>query len=59
MKKINIGILASVDSGKTTLSESMLFVSGAIKNQGKIDNNDSPCGSGHNNDTVCGRFCPK
>ena len=41
MKKINIGILASVDSGKTTLSESMLFVSGAIKNQGKIDNKDT------------------
>ena len=26
---------------------------------GKIDNNDSACGSGNNNDAVCRSFCPK
>ena len=41
MKKINIGILASVDSGKTTLSESMLYISGSIKQRGKVDNKDT------------------
>ena len=41
MKKLNIGILASVDSGKTTLSEAMLYTAGAIKNQGKIENKDT------------------
>ena len=30
MKKIVIGILAHVDAGKTTLSEAMLYLSGAI-----------------------------
>ncbi|MFR2018886.1 MAG: GTP-binding protein, partial [Eubacterium sp.] len=30
MKKIVVGILAHVDSGKTTLSEAMLYLSGTI-----------------------------
>ena len=34
---INIGILAHVDAGKTTLTESMLYLSGAIKEPGDVD----------------------
>ncbi len=41
MKKITIGILAHVDSGKTTLSEAMLFKSGNIKKLGRVDNKDA------------------
>lgn len=41
MKNIVIGILAHVDSGKTTLSEAMLYKSGQIKNLGRVDHGDS------------------
>lgn len=41
MKKIVVGILAHVDSGKTTLSEAMLFRSGNISKLGRVDNRDS------------------
>ena len=34
MKNIVAGILAHVDSGKTTLSEAMLYLSGAIRKLG-------------------------
>ena len=34
MKIINIGILAHVDAGKTTLTESLLYASGAISEPG-------------------------
>ena len=37
MKIINIGILAHVDAGKTTLTESLLYTSGAIAEQGNVD----------------------
>lgn len=37
MNHINIGMLAHVDAGKTTLSESMLYVSGAIRQMGRVD----------------------
>ena len=36
-KKLTIGILAHVDSGKTTLSEALLFKGGVIKKQGRVD----------------------
>lgn len=41
MKKIVIGILAHVDSGKTTLSEALLYQSGNIKRFGRVDHRDS------------------
>src|SRR5690625_987383 len=37
MKIINIGILAHVDAGKTTLAESLLYNSGAIAELGSVD----------------------
>lgn len=41
MKKIVVGILAHVDSGKTTLSESMLYHAGIIRKLGRVDRGDS------------------
>ena len=41
MKKIVVGILAHVDSGKTTLSEAMLYLSGSIRKLGRVDHRDS------------------
>lgn len=41
MKKIVVGILAHVDSGKTTLSEALLYQSGNISKIGRVDNRDS------------------
>lgn len=39
--KLTIGILAHVDSGKTTLAESMLFLSGNIRRLGRVDHRDA------------------
>ena len=41
MKRIVVGILAHVDSGKTTLSEAMLYRSGAITKLGRVDHRNS------------------
>ena len=41
MKKIVLGILAHVDSGKTTLSEAMMYRSGNISKFGRVDYGDS------------------
>jgi len=41
MKKLVIGILAHVDAGKTTLSESLLYLSGKIRRLGRVDNKDA------------------
>ena len=38
---INIGIVAHVDAGKTTLSESMLYHAGAIRKLGSVDHKDA------------------
>lgn len=37
MKIMNIGILAHVDAGKTTLTESMLYMSGTVDHAGRVD----------------------
>lgn len=41
MKNIVAGILAHVDSGKTTLSEAMLYQAGQIRKLGRVDHQDT------------------
>ncbi len=41
MDNLVVGILAHVDAGKTTLSEAMLYRSGAIKKLGRVDHRDA------------------
>ncbi len=41
MKQIVTGILAHVDSGKTTLSEALLYESGAIRTHGRVDHGNA------------------
>ena len=41
MKKIVLGILAHVDAGKTTLSEGLLYASGALRRLGRVDHQDA------------------
>lgn len=41
MSKLITGILAHVDAGKTTLSESLLYKSGAIRTLGRVDAKDA------------------
>lgn len=40
-KHICAGLLAHVDAGKTTLSESMLYTSGSIRKPGRVDHQDA------------------
>jgi ribosomal protection tetracycline resistance protein len=37
MKIVNLGILAHVDAGKTTLTEAILHLSGAVRTAGRVD----------------------
>lgn len=41
MRKIILGILAHVDGGKTTLSESVLYLTGKIRKLGRVDHKDA------------------
>lgn len=41
MKHIVAGIVAHVDAGKTTLSEALLYQSGALRQLGRVDNGDA------------------
>lgn len=41
MERLTAGILAHVDAGKTTLSEALLYSSGAIRKMGRVDNRDA------------------
>ena len=41
MKRLVIGITAHVDSGKTTLSEAMLYRAGALRKLGRVDHRDA------------------
>ena len=43
LKHICIGLVAHVDAGKTTLSEGMLYLSGQIRNMGRVDHGDKMC----------------
>ena len=38
---LNLGLLAHVDAGKTTLSEALLYVSGARRTLGRVDHRDA------------------
>ena len=41
MKRLVIGILAHVDSGKTTLSEALLYAAGTLKSLGRVDHGNA------------------
>lgn len=41
MKQMAIGILAHVDAGKTTLSEALLYKTGAVRSLGRVDHGDA------------------
>lgn len=40
-KKLTVGILAHVDAGKTTLAESILYLTGSIRKLGRVDHQDA------------------
>ena len=41
LKHICVGVLAHVDSGKTTLSEAILYLQGRIRKLGRVDHKDA------------------
>ncbi len=41
MRKLTAGILAHVDAGKTTLSEALLYLGGALRTLGRVDHADA------------------
>lgn len=41
MNRLTLGILAHVDSGKTTLTEAMMYTAGAIRALGRVDHGDA------------------
>ncbi|WP_421016929.1 GTP-binding protein [Furfurilactobacillus cerevisiae] len=41
MKHIVAGVVAHVDAGKTTLSEALLYKTGAVRTLGRVDNGDA------------------
>lgn len=41
MKRLVVGIIAHVDSGKTTLSEGLLYSAGEIRRLGRVDHGDT------------------
>ena len=41
MGRICVGLLAHVDAGKTTLSEGLLYLSGAVRKLGRVDHQDA------------------
>ena len=41
MNIINLGILAHIDAGKTSVTENLLFASGATEKCGRVDNGDT------------------
>ena len=40
-KNIVLGVLAHVDAGKTTLAESILYISGTLRKLGRVDHKDA------------------
>ena len=38
---MTIGILAHVDAGKTTISEGILYIAGALRKMGRVDHRDT------------------
>lgn len=41
MRRAVVGLLAHVDAGKTTLAEALMYATGAIRTQGRVDHGDA------------------